>query len=205
MEMLVYHCIALGFIALSLRIPSRSGTDRANLTGPKSGAIIVGSYVIQAIVGLVITIGLAYTFMPGLFKAAGILLPMGYGQGPGQANNVGGTYETMGFLGGRSFGLSLAATGYLCACIVGVIVLNVLAARGKVKKVSQTEVSGSVMVDHFQDKGEIPIRNRSTAVHSGRARLSCVLCHIPCHWASLPLWSSICRALPKRSIRFCGV
>jgi Na+/glutamate symporter len=65
-----------------------------------------------------------------LFKAAGILLPMGYGQGPGQANNVGGTYETMGFLGGRSFGLSLAASGYLVACIVGVIALNVLIRRG---------------------------------------------------------------------------
>ena len=157
MEMLVYHCIALGFIALSLRVPSRTGRDRANLTGPKSGAIIVGSYLIQAIVGLVITIGLAYTFMPGLFKAAGILLPMSYGQGPGQANNIGTIYQSAGFSGGRSFGLSLAALGYLCACIVGVIVLNVLAARGKVKKVSQAEVSGSVTVDHFQDKGEIPI------------------------------------------------
>ena len=36
------------------------------------------------------------TICPNLFKASGILLPMGYGQGSGQANNVGLTYEALG-------------------------------------------------------------------------------------------------------------
>lgn len=157
MEMLIYHGIALGFIAMSLRIPAKTQADKANLTGPKSGAIIVGSYLIQAVVGLIISIGLAYTLMPDMFKAAGILLPMGYGQGPGQANNVGTTYQAAGFVGGRSFGLSLAATGYLCACVVGVIVLNALVARGKIKKNNTTNISGSATVDSFQDENEIPV------------------------------------------------
>ncbi|UOO38422.1 hypothetical protein IZU99_03985 [Oscillospiraceae bacterium CM] len=157
MEILIYHGIALGFIAMSLRLPTHFSGEKGSLTGPKSGAIIVGSYLIQAIIGLAISITLAYTVMPGLFKAAGILLPMGYGQGPGQANNVGTTYQAAGFVGGRSFGLSLAATGYLCACIVGVIALNVLAAKGKLRKTTASDVSGSVIVDSFQDEGEIPI------------------------------------------------
>lgn len=157
LEMLVYHSIALGFIAMSLRITSKSERDTANMAGSKSGALIVGSYLIQGIVGLVITIGLAYTLMPNLFKAAGLLLPMGYGQGPGQANNIGSTYEALGFAGGRSFGLAIAAAGYLCACIVGVIVLNILVRRGKVSRQRRDEVSGSLTVDHFQDAGEIPI------------------------------------------------
>lgn len=156
MEMLVYHGIALGFIAMSLRSEALGGADGRG-AGAKSGAIIVGSYLIQAIFGLVISIGLAYTFMPDMFKAAGILLPMGFGQGPGQANNVGATYEAAGFVGGHSFALSIAASGFICACVVGVIMLNVLTARGKIKRVRADEVLGSLAVDTFQDKGEIPV------------------------------------------------
>jgi ESS family glutamate:Na+ symporter len=157
MEMLIYHGIALGFIAMSLRIPEKFAESKGSLTAPKSGAIIVGSYLIQAILGLIISIGLAYTIMPDMFKAAGILLPMGYGQGPGQANNVGTTYEAAGFIGGRSFGLSLAASGYLCACIIGVIALNVLSRKGKVKRVASAEGMGSAVVESFEDENEIPV------------------------------------------------
>ena len=116
MEMLVYHGIALGFIAMSLRVPPEK-TESGDLTGLKSGAVIVSTYLVQGVTGLIITIFLGYTFMPRLFKAAGLLLPMGYGQGPGQANNIGSSYEALGFAGGRSFGLSIAAAGYLVACI----------------------------------------------------------------------------------------
>lgn len=158
MEKLIFHGIALGFIALSLRVPGKNSEEKGNLTAPKSGAIIVGSYLIQAIFGLCISIGLAYTMMPDMFKAAGILLPMGYGQGPGQANNVGSIYEVNGFIGGRSFGLSLAAAGYLCACIIGVIALNVLSKKGKLKKAEPgSSAMGSVNVDKYQDEGEIPV------------------------------------------------
>ena len=156
MEILVYHCIALGFIAMSLRVSTESSKS-GGLVGAKSGATIVSTYLIQGITGLVITIALSYLFMPDLFKAAGLLLPMGYGQGPGQANNIGTTYETLGFTGGQSFGLAIAAAGYLCACIVGVIMLNVYAKKGRISRARRDEISGSVTVDHFQDENEIPI------------------------------------------------
>lgn len=157
LEVITYHGIALGFIALSMRIPAASTKGASRLTAPKSGALIVTCYVIQGILGLVVSLGLAYTVMPGLFKASGILLPMGFGQGPGQANNVGSTYQALGFAGGRSFGLSIAAAGYLCACIVGVISLNWLHRKGRVGKISGDDVSGSVTVEVFQDENEIPI------------------------------------------------
>ena len=158
LEMITYHGIAIGFIAMTLRVQKKDGSDRSGaLIGAKSGALIVATYLVQGIVGMVICAILAWTFMPTLFKAAGVLLPMGYGQGPGQANNIGGTYEALGFVGGRSFGLSLAASGYLVACIVGVIVLNVLASKGRIKRVEHEELSGSVTIDTFQDKGEIPL------------------------------------------------
>lgn len=156
MEMLVYHGIALGFIAMSLRVPEDMGQKKGDLTGLKSGAVIVSSYMVQGVAGLIITLLLSYTFMPDLFKAAGLLLPMGFGQGPGQANNVGSSYEALGFTGGRSFGLAIAAAGYLVACIVGVILLNVLSRKGKVGA-SRAAVAEHHPADFFQSTGEIPI------------------------------------------------
>lgn len=157
LEVITYHALALGFIALSLRIPNKESESGA-LIGSKSGALIVSTYLVQAIVGLIISLALAYTIMPDLFTASGILLPMAYGQGPGQANNVGTTYQALGMAGGRSFGLSLAAAGYLCACIVGVIYLNIYSKQGRLSRNTENkEVSGSVTVDTFQDSNEIPI------------------------------------------------
>ncbi len=156
MEILVYHGIALGFIAMSLRVPESENSSGGELTGLKSGAVIVSSYLVQGVAGLLITLGLGYTIMPGLFKASGLLLPMGFGQGPGQANNVGSTYVALGLDGGRSFGLAIAAAGYLVACIVGVIILNVLAKKGKVGS-SGSSKTEEMSVDFFQSKDEIPI------------------------------------------------
>jgi len=156
METLVYHGIALGFIAMSLRVPERAKEKQGDLTGLKSGAIIVSTYMVQGVAGLLVTLLLAYTVKPGLFKAAGLLLPMGYGQGPGQANNVGSTYEALGFAGGRSFGLAIAAAGYLVACLVGVVLLNVL-VRGKSRQGAVVCTAEEHEISFFQDKNEIPV------------------------------------------------
>ncbi len=131
LEMLVFHGIGLGFIAMSLRVPPKAEGKGGSLTGFKSGAVIVSTYLAQGAVGLLISLILSYTLMPDLFKASGLLLPMGYGQGPGQANNVGSTYEALGFEGGRSFGMAIAAAGYLVACTVGVVIINVLKRNNK--------------------------------------------------------------------------
>ncbi|NLD51705.1 MAG: hypothetical protein GX650_02310 [Clostridiales bacterium] len=154
LDMITYHGIALGFIALSLRTVKDS---RGGAYAFKSGALIVSTYLMQALVGLFISVVLAYTFMPGLFKASGILLPMAYGQGPGQANNVGSTYEALGFIGGRSFGLSLAAAGYLSACLVGLWYTRYLVKNKGYVIRTHDYVSGSITVDTFEDENEVPI------------------------------------------------
>ncbi len=158
LETLTYHALALGFIAQSLRIPEKQGDD-GNLTGLKSGALIVSTYMLQVVLGLAVSIAIACTIRPDFFEASGILLAMGYGQGPGQANNVGSTYEAMGMPGGRSFGLSLAAAGYLCAYIIGVFYLNVLHRKGQIKRIQDMEpVSGSVTTTTvFENENEIPV------------------------------------------------
>lgn len=157
LEKLTYHALGMGFIALSLRVPEKDKSISA-ISGAKSGALIVGTYLVQALSGLAVTLILAYTFMPDLFKASGILLAMGYGQGPGQANNIGRTYEEAGMQGGQSFGLSIAAAGFLCACIVGVIYLNVLSRKHKFKRVKDKKaLLSEISIETYQHDNEIPI------------------------------------------------
>ena len=150
---LTYHGIALGFIAMSLRTPVQREASDESKVGFRSGAVIVSTYMIQGVTGLIITIGLALTVMPDMFRAAGLLLPMGFGQGPGQANNIGASYQSLGFDGGHSFGLAIAAAGYIVACIVGVIILNILRKRGDI---AVSEDRGHVFLrdDHLDEGGE---------------------------------------------------
>ncbi len=153
---LIYHSIAIGFIALSLQIPSVK-KQKTNKTGLSTGILIVSIYLVQGVFGLIVSLGLAYTIMPGFFKAAGLLLPMSFGQGSGQANNIGRTFENLGFVGGTDFGLALAATGYLCACIVGVGYVVYLASKKKITISDEKHLSEAVSINEFQDKNEIPI------------------------------------------------
>lgn len=148
---LTYHGIALGFIAMSLRTPVQREAGDERKVGFRSGAVIVSTYMIQGVVGLIITIGLALTVMPNMFRAAGLLLPMGFGQGPGQANNIGASYQSLGFEGGHSFGLSIAAAGYIVACIVGVIILNMLRRRGELNIDPET-AQNQLKAEHMDEE-----------------------------------------------------
>ncbi|NCC76503.1 MAG: sodium:glutamate symporter, partial [Clostridia bacterium] len=157
---ITYHTIAIGFIALGLRIPRRKDVKRHGATshdGTKTGMLIVSNYLIQGVLGLVTMIVLAHTFLPGTFEAAGLLLPMGYGQGPGQANNIGSVYENIwGFTGGQSFGLALATAGFLWASIGGIFYLNILQRQNKLP--AQVAASPKEQgCDIFEDPDEIPL------------------------------------------------
>ena len=156
MEILTYHALGLGFVALSLKaaVKAKHKKDGVILN---SGIITVNGYLLQAIGGLAVTIILAVTFMKDLFPAAGLLLPMGFGQGTGQALNFGNIYEGLGFTHGTAFGLSIAAIGFLVACVVGVIYLNVLKRTGKLELQQQRkEESNNINVEVYQ-KDEAPL------------------------------------------------
>jgi len=136
MEGLAYHCLALGFIAIALK----TNVNKSDGTGivVKTGAAVVGTYLIQGIVGIIITILLSLC-ISGLIPAAGILLPLGFGQGPGQALNFGSVYEGSGLAGGKSFGLTIATVGFLVACIGGVIYLNILKHKNRLLDADKSE------------------------------------------------------------------
>ena len=130
LEVLTYHGLALGFIATTLKPSEGKFGKKRSREIFDTGVTTVSSYLLQGILGLGITL-VASLLVKELFAAAGILLPFGYGQGTGQALNYGNIYEQEhGFVGGRSFGLTIAALGFLSASIGGVIHLNILRKRG---------------------------------------------------------------------------
>ena len=156
LEIITYHALALGFIASAFK------TNGGHLGKKRLGEIFntgvttVSTYLIQAVVGFGITI-IAALVMEDFFSAAGILLPFGYGQGTGQAMNYGTIYETeFGFDGGKSFGLTIAALGFLSASIGGVIHLNIMRKRGKLKISDRRD--GSLHTEEIDPAEEIPMQ-----------------------------------------------
>ena len=156
MEMITYHTLALGFIAGSLKTTGgKLSKKRANEIF-NTGVTTVSTYLVQAVVGMGITIIVAWV-LPGFFQAAGLLLPFGFGQGTGQAMNYGNIYETQfGFEGGKSFGLTVAALGFLSASFGGVIHLNILRKRGYIKTKKTQE--GTITENEIQSLDEIPMQ-----------------------------------------------
>ncbi len=156
LEVLTYHCLALGFIASTLKTSENKLTKERTVEIFNTGVTTVSTYLLQAVVGFGITI-LAAFVIDGFFPAAGVLLPFGFGQGTGQALNYGGIYETQfGFDGGKSFGLTIAALGFLSASIGGVIHLNIIRRKGVIK-VNSTQ-TGGLLSEKIEDENEIPMQ-----------------------------------------------
>ena len=158
MEIVTYHALGLGFVAMALKNKKiKSATTTLKVV--ETGAVTASTYILQGLVGLLVTVPM---FLIGgrLFYASGLLLPMGYGQGPGQALNFGVTFsgwaEGQGLVfHGSDFGLSIAATGFIVGSVVGVIYMNMLRRRGKLKVREKAESEHYTLAD-YESEGEIP-------------------------------------------------
>lgn len=153
LESLTYHGLGLGFIALAWRHLDGVKGKEARRDVFHTATVTVGGYLIQGTVGIIITVFLYYII--GGFPAAGVLLPMGYGQGPGQAFNWGATYETQyGFTNGTSFGLTVAAMGFVSASVGALIYLNRI--RRKYKTIDGT-IKDNLTIEDYSGDNEIPV------------------------------------------------
>ena len=158
LEVITYHTLALGFIASTLKSSDAKMTRQRTVEIFNTGVTTVSTYLLQAVLGFGITL-VAAMVMQDFFPAAGVLLPFGYGQGTGQAMNYGNIYETeFGFAGGKSFGLTIAALGFLSASIGGVIHLNLLKRRGKIVWDPTASESAQPLDEEVQTANEIPMQ-----------------------------------------------
>jgi len=156
LEVITYHCLAIGFIAQALKISDKKMTKQRSIEIFDSGVTTVATYLLQAVLGFGITLFVSALIMPSLFPASGVLLPFGFGQGTGQALNFGTIYESLGFEGGANFGLSVAALGLLSASIGGVIYLNIFKKRHNLLHVTNEE---GIHTEAVQQSNELPMQS----------------------------------------------
>ena len=154
LELLTYHTLALGFTASALKSNGGKMSKERGVEILNTGLTTVSTYLLQAFVGMVICI-IGARYLKDLLEAAGLLLALGYGQGPGQAMNYGGIYEMdYGFVGGKSFGLTVASMGFLAASIGGVLHLNYLKRKRKIVLDKGTGMAGETV----EGSNEIPMQ-----------------------------------------------
>lgn len=132
---LVYHLLNISFIAMLLRV---TGNEKREHSGKRvlgeNVTAVIAQYGLQCFFGLIVTALLIATVLPDLFPSIGLTLVLGFSLGPGQAYSIGSTWERMGFVGGSSVGLTMAAIGFLLGSFGGVILINQGIKRGWIAK-----------------------------------------------------------------------
>ncbi|MDO4815823.1 MAG: sodium/glutamate symporter [Bacillota bacterium] len=159
LEMLTYHGLGIGCTALALKGGAKEKNKHAQRDIFNSALVTTSSYCLQAFIGLAITFALALV-IKSVYAPSGMLVPMGYGQGPGQAYNWGHTYEqSWGFANGTSFGLTVSSVGFIACSIGGVIFLNVMRKKGNRKATSRIgdDVVEEIKVEDFAGRNDVPM------------------------------------------------
>ena len=159
MQVITYHCLAIGFASMSLKTEkSNHRTNKAQVL--EFGALQGGTYMLQAFVGLGITLVLFLLTRYGdqiVSYICGLILPLAFGQGPGNALswdiNFTNTPAAQ-FAGNGSFGLSLASIGFVVASVFGVLYINIHKKRGGLTV--RTGIPVELAVDKFDPISEIP-------------------------------------------------
>ena len=160
MQVITYHCLAIGFAAMSLKTEkSTHQTRRAQVL--EFGALQGGTYMLQAMVGLGITLLMFLFTQHGgrvISYICGLILPLAFGQGPGNALSWDINFTNIHaaqFAGNGSFGLSLASIGFVVASVFGVFYINLHKRRGELY-VRSTEQSQEIADQTKSAEGEIP-------------------------------------------------
>lgn len=160
---LVYHLLSISFIAMSLRARPPKATGEAKGSVWAMATSIISQYALQAFLGLMLAWVLAKTLVPGLNPAFGLTLPLGFAMGPGQAYAIGKGWESMGFEGAGTVGLTMAALGYLWACIVGVALVNMGVRKGYLPKHAVDSMKDKAMMTGVIPAGAAkPVGSRNT-------------------------------------------
>lgn len=140
LENLVYHALAIGFLALALkRVP-----EKPKRTFWTTGMLITSTYAIQAFIGITLVL----LFFQDRFIGSGMLVALGFGQGPGLAMSIGSGWSPYLDNYGTVLGASYAFLGFVFGGTVGVYLINRIAKRrGQVKPTYQDESSQKTSVD----------------------------------------------------------
>lgn len=129
MKVVTYHALAIGFIATTLKVADEKKKAGLGALSIQNGLLTGATYMLQAVFGL-LTVFIFYWVGTKVFHASGIILPLAFGQGPGNAM----TWDINFGIADGSFGLALASIGFIVASLVGVVYLNYYRRKGEIQR-----------------------------------------------------------------------
>lgn len=130
MVTIVYHMLALGFITLTLKDKQPADNKKKIWS---TGMVITSTYALQGFIGILMVV----LFFGDKSVAAGMLLPLGFGQGPGLATSFARNWADM--LTGveqtsAALGASYAVIGFLVGGSIGIFLINIISRKRGVGK-----------------------------------------------------------------------
>lgn len=120
-ESIVYHALAIGFLALALKRSEQKEKGKYWSTG----MLITSTYALQAVIGIL----LVFIFFSDQFIGSGMLVALGFGQGPGLAMSIGSGWNQFLNGYGTTLGASYAFLGFVFGGTVGVVIINIFSRR----------------------------------------------------------------------------
>ena len=117
LEFIVYHGLALTFIAIGLQSPPEGANSKNTLA---MGLAMPMMAVAQGAIGLGVVVLMPILLSESLHPGMGLLLPLGFNQGPGQALSLGEAWVAKGLENGGQIGLILAAIGFGWSILIGI-------------------------------------------------------------------------------------
>ena len=152
MQIVTYHALAIGFIAMSLKVMKKNKSSTI-LSSIQNGALTGGTYMLQGVVGILISL-IFFWAGSSLFYDSGVLLPLGFGQGPGNALTWDINFTNMenSFNGQGSVGLTIASIGFIVASIVGVTYTSIYKRKGEI---AHRQANIVTSVEKYEDQNEI--------------------------------------------------
>lgn len=117
LKSMVYHGLALVFITVGLQVPPSNVKTKESLS---IGFAISSMGAMQGFLGAGIIMLLSTLKGSQMHIGMGLLLPLGFNQGPGQALSFGRAWESTGLLNGSDIGIIVAALGFVWSIVVGV-------------------------------------------------------------------------------------
>jgi ESS family glutamate:Na+ symporter len=127
MELIVYHVFALMFVAVGLQSAPRQRRPGAARSLAVANAMVG---VTQALLGFLFVA--AWLAVEPLHPGFGLMIMLGFQQGPGQALSLGGAWEAAGMTDGAQIGLVFATLGFVYCFVLGVPAVAIARRRGMI-------------------------------------------------------------------------
>ena len=152
MQIVTYHALAIGFAAMAMKT-AKKDNKTSFMHALQNGALTGGTYMLQGFVGILISL-IFFWAGTNLFYDTGVLLPLGFGQGPGNALSWDINFTVMdnNFQGNGSVGLTIASIGFIVASIGGVAYINIFKHK---KQIVAKQATIERKVTDFEEESEI--------------------------------------------------